>query len=220
MLSHAENIEYQVQGSSVPNRPVEFKDQSDGQIWSSFKDGDEAAFIHIYRTYANHLYNYGTKFSVDRELVEDCLQDFFLYLRKSRENLSDTTSIKLYLLKSFRRRVIEYVTKNLNEQKRYRAAVDFRLEIEDSHEMKYINAQAKKQQTERLNASISKLDKKEREAVFFFYYEGLSYKEIAEVMEFSHVSSARRLIYRALGNLRNLFLTLHGFLFFFHFLIT
>lgn len=206
MVSNLQKYEIQYSDTATEKSDsLEFKDQSDEDIWQSFKDGDEAAFIFIYRSYANLLYNYGAKFSQDRELVADCLQDFFLYLRKNRERLGKTTSIKLYLLKSFRRRVIEYVTKSLNEKKRNSNALTFQLEIEVSHELKYIDAQAKEEQTKKLNAALERLDQKEREAVFFFYYEGLSYKEIAELLEFSHVSSARRLIYRALGNLKELF---------------
>ena len=57
------------------------------------------------------------------------------------------------------------------------------------------------------NAIIARTNKqylelKEREAIYYFYYEKLSYEQIAIIFEFSHVSSARRLIYRGLGNLR------------------
>lgn len=208
MVSKAQQYRLHEGPEPRPKKTTEFATQTDDAIWRAFKNGDEAAFIHIYHAYVNVLYNYGAKFSTDKELVEDCLQDFFLYLRKSRENLSDTNNIKLYLLKSFRRRVIEYVNKHQNELKRNKGIGEFLLEIEDSPELKYIDQQAREAQAKKLNDSLSKLDKKEREAVFFFYYEGLSYKEIAELMDFSHVASARRLIYRALGNLRDLFLTL------------
>jgi DNA-directed RNA polymerase specialized sigma24 family protein len=52
------------------------------------------------------------------------------------------------------------------------------------------------------------LDVKEREAIYYFYYEKLTYEQIAIILEFTHVSSARRLIYRALGKLRKYILLL------------
>lgn len=187
-------------------------ERSDQEVWMDFKDGDEAAFVFIYRRYANLLFNFGSKFSADRELVKDCLQDFFLYLRKNRETLGDTTSIKLYLLISFRRRVIEYVSKNNLRKTRAEDAVSFQLQVEISDELKYINAQLQEEQIFKLNQALGRLDAREKEAVYLFYYEGMSYKEIAELLNFTHISSARRLIYRALNNLRNLFVFL---LFFF-----
>ncbi len=68
--------------------------RSDAELWSAFRQGDEAAFVDIYKTYVNKLYNYGTRFCRDHELVKDCLQDFFIYLRKNRETLGDTSYIK------------------------------------------------------------------------------------------------------------------------------
>lgn len=186
-------------------RRSDFSSLSDENIWIAFQDGNEGAFIHIYKNYANVLFNFGMKFCQDRDLVKDCLQDFFVYLRKSRSKLSTTNSIKLYLMKSFRRRVIEYVNKAQNEKKRNSDAVDFTLQIENSHEMKFIEAQVDSENAGRLTEALDKLDPREREAVYYFYYEGIGYKQIAEMMEFTHVSSARRLIYRALGHLKELF---------------
>jgi RNA polymerase sigma-70 factor (ECF subfamily) len=58
---------------------------------------------------------------------------------------------------------------------------------------------------ERLNKAISALDSKERRAIYYFYFKGLSYEQIAEIFNFSHVSSARRVMYRSLKQLRHFF---------------
>lgn len=205
MISPFQNIGFSAGKEEVNSSIVEAKNKNDLEIWSAFREGDEAAFIFLYKKYANLLFNYGVKFSSDKEIVKDCLQDFFLYLRNNREKLGDTTSIKLYLLKSFKRRVIDYVIKSNNERKRHKNAVGFHLEIEVSEELKYINAQVQKEQIGKLSKALDNLDSKEKEAVYYFYYEGLSYKEIAELLGFSHISSARRLIYRALRNMKSLF---------------
>jgi RNA polymerase sigma-70 factor (ECF subfamily) len=181
---------------------------SDAELWSSFKQGDEAAFVEIYKTYVNKLYNYGAKFCADKELVKDCLQDFFIYLRKNRETLGDTVSIKFYLFKAFRRRVVDYIRSKESEQKKNQLASVFQLPIEVSHEVKFIDLQLHEQQLERLNKAINALTEKEREAIFCYFYEGLSYKEIAEILNFTHIASARRLIYRSLASLRDMLIGL------------
>ncbi len=179
--------------------------EDDLKIWSAFKEGDEAAFIYIYKEYANLLFNFGSKFSSDKELVKDCLQDFFVYLRNAREKLGDTDSIKHYLLKSFRRRVIEYVNKFYRDNKKTNAAIDFQLQIEISDELKLINSQVQKEYSQKLNRALEKLDVNEKEAVYYFYYEALTYKEIAEILGYKHVSSVRRLIYKSIGKLKHAF---------------
>jgi RNA polymerase sigma factor (sigma-70 family) len=180
---------------------------SDAELWSAFKQGDEAAFVDIYKTYVNTLYNYGVKFCHDKELVKDCLQDFFIYLRKNRETLGETSSIKFYLFKAFRRRVVDYIGTRESEQKKNQLANVFQLQVEASHEVKFIDRQLQEQQLLRLNKAIDALTEKEREAIFYYFYEGLSYKDIAEILNFTHISSARRLIYRSLESIKGMIKT-------------
>jgi RNA polymerase sigma-70 factor (ECF subfamily) len=187
-------------------RSLNFIDQdklSDKILWEAFKQGDELAFIRIYKNYSKVLYDYGCKYSPDKEMVRDCLQDFFLYLRKNRLGFGDTNSIKLYLFKAFRRRVVDYAKKNscdfiLNEPL---AFSQFPSEL--SIESIYINKQVKAEQLEKLNKALNTLDRRERQAIYYFYFKGLSYEQIADRFNFSHVSSARRVMYRSLRQLRN-----------------
>jgi RNA polymerase sigma factor (sigma-70 family) len=174
-------------------------------LWEAFKSGDEIAFINIYKSYCNILYNYGCQFTEDKEMVRDCLQDFFIYLRKNKVGFGETNSIKLYLFKAFKRRVVDYLKKNSAEFRSNEEFAFTRFSVELSSESICINQQIKTEQIERLNKALKALDSKEREAIYYFYYEGLSYEQIAEILNFSHVSSARRVIYRGLRHLRNFF---------------
>ncbi|MDN3670426.1 hypothetical protein QWY93_13980 [Echinicola jeungdonensis] len=45
------------------------------------------------------------------------------------------------------------------------------------------------------------------------YFEGLSYKEIADMMGFGHVRSARNLLYKAVNGLSSILKKYHGDLF-------
>ncbi len=138
-------------------------------------------------------------------MVRDCLQDFFLYLRKNKLGFGDTNSIKLYLLKAFKRRVIEYLKKNsahacVKERSEY-----IHGEVELSIEAVYINKQLQAEQLEKLNKALSTLNSIEKEAIYYFYFKGLSYEQIAKKFNFSHVSSARRVMYRSLKQLRSFY---------------
>lgn len=178
---------------------------SDKLLWDAFRNGDEAAFINIYKTYSNILYNYGCQFTPDKEMVRDCLQDFYIYLRKNKAGFGDTNSIKMYLLKAFKRRVIDYLKKSLSEFQSNELFAFTQFSVEMSCESKYIDQQIKAEQLKKLNEALKALDRKEREAIYYFYYEGLSYEQIAEILNFSHVSSARRVMYRSISHLRSFF---------------
>lgn len=178
---------------------------SDQLIWDAFKGGDEPAFIWIYKHYSKALYDHGCKYTPDKELVRDCLQDFFIYLRKNRIGFGDTTSIKLYLFKAFKRRIIEYLKKNSCRFSLKDLSESSQCQVEASIEAIYINNQIKAEQLYKLNKALRTLDRKEQEAIYYFYFKGLSYKKIAELFKFSHVSSARRVMYRSLRQLRESF---------------
>jgi len=178
---------------------------ADSILWEEFKLGDELAFVKIYKRHANMLINYGCQFTKDRELVKDCLQDFFIYLRKSRKGLGRTNSIKMYLFKAFRRRVIDYLKKDTKANRQSEAFSLVAFAVELCSESIYINRQIEAEQLNRLNAGLRCLNEKEREAIYCFYYECLSYEEIATILGYTHTHSARRLIYRALSKLRKFF---------------
>jgi RNA polymerase sigma factor (sigma-70 family) len=175
---------------------------ADRDLWEQFKQGDESAFIFIYKAYANPLFHFGCQFCLDRETVKDCLQDFFIYLRKNRAGFGATDSIRFYLLKSFKRKIIESVKRqSKNAEKKMQFTME-QFPVELSSEAKFIQQQMEVDLLENLNKALIKLDNKEREAIYYFYYQGLSYGQIAEIFEFAYISSARRLIYKALANLR------------------
>ncbi len=178
------------------------QNNSESVLWNQFRSGDDLAFASIYNEYVDYLFNYGKKFSQDRELIKDCIHDFFVYLREKRDRLSQTTSIKYYLLRSFRRRLFKYIEKS-KKNSNNSDILEFEVEFEDCRTEKFISDEAKDYAVEKLNICMQKLGKKEREAIHFYYYEGLGYKEIADIMEFTHVSSARRLIYIALDKLNS-----------------
>lgn len=183
---------------------VDFAKSTDKELWKAFKNGDETAFIHLYNQYATVLFNYGCQFTPDKEMVKDCLQDFFIYLRKNRTGFSETGFIKMYLFKAFKRRVVDYLKKHNKECKNNETFLFFQFPVELSSEITYINRQIEDEQIDTLNKTLQALDTKEREAIYYFYYEGISYGQIAEIFNFSHVSSARRLVYRGLDQLRKL----------------
>lgn len=176
---------------------------TDKCLWDAFRHGDEMAYINIYKSYSKMLYNYGCQFTTDTEMVRDCLHDFFLYLKKNRAGFGETTSIKMYLFKAFKRRVIDYLKKHSSEFKMNEMFACTQFSVELSSETVFINRQLKAEQLEKLNRALSSLDHKERKAIYYFYYQGLSYEQIAGMLNFAHVSSARRIMYRSLRRLRS-----------------
>ena len=69
-------------------------------------------------------------------------------------------------------------------------------------EIQLINQQLSEEKSAKLLRALNKLTIKQREAVTYFFYDGLSYSQVAVLMNLKATKSARKLIYRSLNSLR------------------
>lgn len=183
-------------------------------IWECFKAGDQKALTYIFQNYSNFLFNYGYQFTRDRNMIKDCLQDLFLDLIKQKKNLSATTSIKYYLMRSFRNKLVATVEKNQNREKaeQEKTAENESFMVTISSEVKMINGQLDAEKQHLIADKLNELPPLQREAVLLYFYEGMKYTEIAELLGVK-VKSARALIYRSLESLKDLLSPYKGVIF-------
>lgn len=199
---HFINISREKNGSngSAPMPPAA---KSEKVIWADFLKGDETALSFIYCQYANSLYNYGRQFA-GAELAQDCIQDLFYDLIRMRKKLSQTHSVKAYLYSSLRRRIMRALKRQVKEieQSRLESETKFRIAfVPDNATPADPYAQS---QLQTLKNACDQLTPRQREAILLYFFEKLSYKEVAVIMDIGKISSARILIYRAIDSLRKL----------------
>lgn len=172
--------------------------KSDVEIWRAFKQGNEGAFNYIYHTHFRSLYNFACQLHADHEVVKDLLQDLFIDIRSKSQQLGDVKYIKAYLFRSIKRRVQDYERRLKKSQR----VPQQEFEIIFSAESQLINKQLDEDKKMFLAKAMNSLTKRQREVVFYYFYEGMSYEEIGNVLEISNVKSVRNLIYRALNVMR------------------
>ena len=182
-----------------PNQSSD-RSKRDEELWNEFKDGNESAFIQIYSAYYEEMYNYGFQVSGDLGLVQDCIQDLFMEIRKNRTRLGGTNNIRFYLFKALRRKIIR------EKSKWFRKFEAFSGEnpqwVAPSHEQHLIDQQVSQEALERLQSAIQELTPKKREILYYFYFENLTYEQIRELMGVSNVKSVRNLLYETISLLR------------------
>jgi RNA polymerase sigma factor (sigma-70 family) len=189
-----------------PQRIMASHPQPDDRVlWQQFKGGDEAAFAAVYRQHLQTLFRYGMSLRPDEDFVRDCLHDVFVEVWTKRERLGDTDSIKFYLIKSLKNRIFNQV-----EKQQRLAPVDSALgynpvettaHATHSAEDELIHNQDEIHRLDRLARCLDRLPPRQREAVQLRYFEGLDYRQVAEVLAVSQ-QSAYNLIFRALEELR------------------
>jgi RNA polymerase sigma factor (sigma-70 family) len=187
--------------TSKSSKPAGKFSISDSQHWGSMKSGDPAALELLYNRYAGALYNYGSKFTVDKDLIKECIQELFVNLWIRRDFISFPSDVKNYLFKSFRLAIFKKAAvKGKNDEYLDTESYPFSvtLNIEDDLIAGEENAALKS----RLLNTIATLTDRQKEAIFLKFYENLSYEEIADVMGIT-VKATYKLMARSLNFLRD-----------------
>jgi len=172
----------------------------DTEVWQAFRKGDEAAFQQIYTNYVRVLFSYGNKITTDFSLVEDCVHDLFVELWGRKEHLGDTTSLKLYLFKGLKRKII----RKLAHQKKTiftENAPPSSFGFTSSYESSLIREQLTEEQHRRLVRAMANLTERQREVLFLRFHVNMSYEEIADLLSLNY-QSVSNLVFRAMKTLR------------------
>ncbi|MCW0483927.1 RNA polymerase sigma factor [Gaoshiqia sediminis] len=172
-------------------------------IWQRFMDGDEEALSSIYFEFYDVLFNFGMKYSSDRFLVEDCIQNLFVDLLRNRHKQKPVTNIKFYLLKSLRNQMASErrKTKKLLPVGEPGEA-EFRISY--SAESSLIAIETDELRSMFLKMVTEKLTIRQKEALYLKFNCGFDYVQIAVMMQIS-VESARTMIYRTLKSIKETF---------------
>ncbi|WPP50963.1 RNA polymerase sigma factor [Catalinimonas niigatensis] len=173
--------------------------ENDQQLWEEFRLGNQQALSIMYQKHFFKLYNYGLKITHDADLVKDCIQELFIHIWKQRKTLSATTSIKYYLFKALRRKIVEEIKKNKLTQSSQQEYLDFVFEL--PHEEKIIQLQISDEQKAALVTCLNKLPKRQKEALFLRYYENMTPQEVSSIMSLS-IDSTYVLFSKALHFMR------------------
>lgn len=173
-------------------------------LWDNFKKGDDDAFVLIYKRYVNTLYNQGFRYTQNKEIIKDCIQEVFTKIYRYRAKLSATDNVKNYLMASMRNQLLTVIAKekmhagaspstpsSLPPQEPVeKSAAEILEEREDS-----IALQGK------VEYLLSLLTGRQREAVYYRYIECLDPDEICALMKLNY-QSLQNILSRSLKKIR------------------
>ncbi len=163
--------------------------------------GDEEAFKQLYNSYIDRVYNVCYRFFGSRAEAEDAVQEIFckifLSITKFRGDAQLTSWIYRiavnYCLNALRRtrRMKLFSLENLSQDnnKVLSSAVDDPQEKIEKDESEYL-----------VQKAINSLSVKQRSALILYRYEGLSYQEIAKILDCS-VTTVESRLHQAKKNL-------------------
>lgn len=171
-------------------------------LWTKFLEGDTQVLSLIFMRYSNLLFDYGCRFTDDQDLVKDCIQEVFCTLIRAHKNLSDTDNVKLYLLKSVKRRIIREL-KNASNKPLSLDDHDYSFNFVWSENLENQLAEVAEEKMLRVADAMNSLTERQKEAIYLRFNRGLEYEEISSLLGLNYQSS-RALIHRAIEKLREI----------------
>ena len=157
---------------------------SDSLLWTCFKSGSTDAFSTIYCNHYRKLFHYGSRLTSDTELVKDSIHDLFLDLWTRRANLGETSSIKYYLFKCLRRRIVKTTLRTDIR------GLEGNFKRVESPEEEFLRDEKSARETIHIFRTMSKLTRRQRQAIYMRFYYNLDTKDIATAMSLSSKGAA------------------------------
>ena len=171
------------------------------ELYQKIKANDPSAFKELFEMYHQMVFNLCCRMLDNKEEGEDATQEIFINIHKSLNNFRSESKLSTWIYR---------ITVNhcLNRQSRKKLQKWLSLDFISDSEVFRISSRPeqpdtvleKKEFEMIIQASINLLPRQQRIALMLNRYEGLSYQEIAKIMQCS-VSSVESRIYRAKQNL-------------------
>lgn len=178
------------------------KDRTERELWRSFVEGNEKAYETIYKEFSPQLYSYGMNICRDKELVEDCLHDLFIYIYQHRDGLGYTDSIKFYLFRSLKRKIA--LSSNLKEKQMSACDTAHIQKVQTSYllENQLETRESISKRKTLIFRALNQLSCRQKEIIHLLYYNNLSHREISQVMNIE-VRTVYNQVHNAITSLKN-----------------
>jgi RNA polymerase sigma-70 factor (ECF subfamily) len=171
-----------------------YNEMTDEQLVIASAGGNKRAFDQLYSRYANILLAYFMRMLWrDLEKSEDFVQDFFTKLIHRPELFDTTRSFKTWMF-SVACNMCKNEYKRQEVRKNTRNGLDESHGIKDGNQSPMLTAHLSQFQNA-YNEQIAKLEAKHREVFELRHFDGLSIKEIADMLQINEGTIKSRLFY-------------------------
>jgi RNA polymerase sigma factor (sigma-70 family) len=165
--------------------------------WKEVQQGDARAYSRLHEQLHPLLYRYAWAMLNDGELAADVIQDLFIKLWFRKERTGAIRNVKAFFLTALRRQTLN----QLRSLKRLHITVPQEPDIVFSAEDIIIEEERHAGRREKISGYLNQLPKRQKEVIYLYFYEGLSYDEVAAVMNINY-QSAVNLAHKAIKQLR------------------
>ena len=158
-------------------------------------------FTDLYDKTIDDLFEFGSKFTTDREMIKDCIQDVFVKLYTKKDELVSVSNIESYLYVSLRNRINDEFRRNTHICENEINENNVKSIYEDSVAYDMENLEESQKKTNKLKEFVGCLSPRQRQIIQLYYIEQRKYDDICRIMGINY-QSVRNLMHRSLLKLR------------------
>ncbi len=178
-----------------------YNGKNERELVQALKKGNASAFDELFVIYGNRLFGFVYGYLKIREEAEEVVQEVFLNVWRTRQNLKPELSFKAYLFKIAYHQILESFER-INKQQTYKhdiidESLDFTNDLDERLNYQML--------LDKVEALIEQLPPRQKDILIKKKKEGYSVKEIAKELNISpktvenHITEALRKIKKELG---------------------
>lgn len=161
------------------------------------RKGDEQAFESLFKAYYYHLSRFAWRYVKSKAIAEELVQEVFANIWENRHSWSPTESLKAYLYQAVKHRALDHL-----KHEEVRQEYDPKwMKKKENPTINFEDPRRRKQLRQAINKEIEDLPPRSKMTYKLHRYDGLTYREIAEVMDVS-VKTVESQMTRTLKRLR------------------
>ena len=169
-------------------------------LWHQSQAGDSLAFCQLADKQYRTLFNYASSFTSDREFIKDSIQELMIHIWEKRQSIQ-IQFVSIYFLKALRNQLFQ-------EFRRHNPAVA-QLDLDEIEQISdYQTVETEIERNElftenkvKVRTALEELPRRQKEAIFLKYYEGMDNEQIADLMQVNRQSVAN-LLFKAISALK------------------
>jgi len=180
---------------------------SDADVMLRVKEGDDAAFEYLVAKFRRPMLSFMYRMAHNASVAEELAQEVFLRVYRSRQTYNAEAKFSTWLYRIASNLAVNYARDNKYERPQHSVSLDepdeetgSTLDLADARP----NVEQQMLRRERLAAirkQVECLPERQRLAVLMHKYQGLDYRQIADVLKLSE-SATKSLLFRAYETLR------------------
>ncbi|QRR01060.1 RNA polymerase sigma factor [Dyadobacter sandarakinus] len=169
-------------------------------LWQQAQAGDSVAFCQLADKQYRTLFNYATSFTSDREFIKDSIQELLIHIWERRQHIQ-IQFVSIYFLRALRNQLLQEFRRNNPNQSLLDIEEAGQISDYQTIETEIERKEAYSENQVKVRMAIDELPRRQKEAVFLKYFEGMDNEQIADLMQVNRQSVAN-LLFKAISSLK------------------